>query len=141
MTEMYITLQTECEFDAAHRLVGYEGNCRSIHGHTWKVVVCVRGFRSQRDSVGILLDFKDVKNLVRRFDHNIILWNCIENEDLMYVLDSLKMRVFLMSCNPTAENFAMYFWKELKKMREDLEFNVEVWESKVSYASVGFKNV
>lgn len=33
---MYI-LKTEQSFDSAHFLAGYEGKCRNLHGHRWKI--------------------------------------------------------------------------------------------------------
>ena len=32
-------LKTEHSFDSAHFLAGYEGKCRNIHGHEWRVVI------------------------------------------------------------------------------------------------------
>ena len=37
---MYI-LKTSAEFDSAHFLAGYKGKCANIHGHRWKIEVCV----------------------------------------------------------------------------------------------------
>jgi len=137
-SEMAIQLRTEVEFDAAHRLVGYNGECSQLHGHTWRVVVEVFGSRSQKDSTGILLDFKVVKRMVREFDHKTILYDCKENKLLASTLsisnDGAGLK--LMNCNPTAENLAMYFWKVLKKINSELHYGVEVWESKTSFAKV-----
>src|SRR5215218_5532545 len=49
----------EEEFSAAHALRGYRGKCENLHGHNWKVEVYVRGERL--DSVGMLVDFKELK--------------------------------------------------------------------------------
>ena len=32
-------LKTESSFDSAHFLKGYDGKCRNLHGHRWRVVV------------------------------------------------------------------------------------------------------
>lgn len=37
MTMYY--LKTEQSFDSAHFLAGYNGKCRNIHGHEWRVVI------------------------------------------------------------------------------------------------------
>lgn len=36
------TLKVEHSFDSAHFLYGYEGKCRNIHGHKWKVEVEIK---------------------------------------------------------------------------------------------------
>ena len=50
-------------FSAAHQLLGYAGNCESLHGHNWKVEVQVRG--EQLNDIGILIDFKELKRLTK----------------------------------------------------------------------------
>ena len=54
----------EEEFSAAHALRGYRGKCENMHGHNWKVEVYVRG--EQLDQVGMLVDFKELKEATRR---------------------------------------------------------------------------
>ena len=39
---MYM-LQSEASFDAAHFLKGYDGKCKNIHGHRWRIVVRISG--------------------------------------------------------------------------------------------------
>jgi len=138
MTEMNIYLDTECNFDAAHRLVGYQGNCKRVHGHTFKVKVTVIGNRSLRNNVGMLMDFKFIKAIIKKFDHKTILKKCKENGLLV---EALKMidedSVMLLDYNPTAENLAMYIWKEFKKIDKRFDYKVRVWESETSSAGVG----
>ena len=138
MTEMNIYLETEAGFSSAHRLVGYEGDCKRIHGHSWKVEVTVIGNRSLRNKVGMLMDFKFIKTIIKRLDHVTILKDCEENNLLVETLKVIDDdSVFLMGVNPTAENLAMYFWKEFKKIDARFNYAVKVFESETSSASVG----
>ncbi|MGI6736539.1 MAG: 6-carboxytetrahydropterin synthase QueD [Anaerovoracaceae bacterium] len=106
----------EFEFDAAHNLVHYHGKCERLHGHTYKLVVKLRG---SRDSEDMIYDFSRLKRLVEeeilsRFDHQ-------------YLNDFLPQ--------PTAENIAVYIWDKLEPLvRTDNAalHEIEVWETKTS---------
>ena len=111
---MKIKLKTETTFDAAHHLVGYDGDCQRIHGHTWRVIVWVEGDIKDCDSVGILWDFKNLKSILKDFDHH----------DLNKVLP----------INPTAENILSWLLIKLKKDSPYLIFKIRVYESPKSYA-------
>lgn len=138
MSEMNIVLNTQASFDAAHRLVGYSGHCKNLHGHKFIVDIRVCGLRSQRNGTGLLMDFRLIKALIKEYDHKTILWDCQENAELIYALDNIDPdSIVLLSYNPTAENLAMHIWKQLKKLDEKFQYNVVVWESNISSASTG----
>ena len=71
-----------------------------MHGHNWKVEVEVSG--NKLDNIGMVMDFKDIKNsakeIGKRLDHRFL------ND-----LEPFKEK------NPTAENIAKYFFSELSK--------------------------
>ena len=65
------TVTKEVMFDAAHLLTGYEGLCRNLHGHTYRLFASVC---AEPDERGMVVDFKRLKELVKseivdRFDH------------------------------------------------------------------------
>lgn len=70
---MYLLTVKE-DFDAAHRIVGYPGKCDKLHGHCWTVEVTVEG--RQLDELGMVVDFKYLKSLVREtlnvYDHRYL---------------------------------------------------------------------
>ena len=92
------TLKVVADFASAHTLRGYPGACARMHGHNWKVEVEVAA--DSLDSVGMALDFKVIKQAARevadRLDHRYL------NE-----LEPFSQ------LNPTAENIAAYFYREL----------------------------
>lgn len=109
-------------FSAAHRLYGYQGDCERLHGHNYKVEVIVQS--SSLDSMGIVMDFRDVKLLVKqvldKLDHQYL------NE-----IDPFKDQ------NPSAENIARYIFTSISPLiRKPAELSeVIVWENDTSCIS------
>jgi 6-pyruvoyltetrahydropterin/6-carboxytetrahydropterin synthase len=99
-------------FAAGHFLRNYKGKCENPHGHNYKVLVTLQG--KELDKAGLLLDFKDLKvvmkSVVERLDHQMI--NDIKPFD---------------EVNPSAENLARYFYQETNlKLRSVTEGRVSV---------------
>jgi 6-pyruvoyltetrahydropterin/6-carboxytetrahydropterin synthase len=114
--EMY-RLRIESHFDAAHRLIGYEGKCAELHGHTWKVEVFVVG--EKIDSVGILVDFSILKEKLNKI---------IERLDHKFLNDLKEMG------NPTCENLSKYIFENLKDLPRHVKLEkVRVWEGEKSW--------
>jgi len=99
----------ETHFAASHQLHGYQGPCRALHGHTWKVRVEVE--TDKVDKIGISFDFKELKTItesvINRLDHHHI--NDIAPFDRK---------------NPTAENLSRYIHAIHVRISQ-----VVVWES------------
>ncbi len=53
------SLKVEGVFSSAHNLRGYKGKCEDLHGHNWRVEICVKS--KELDKIGMLLDFKYLK--------------------------------------------------------------------------------
>ena len=84
-------------FAAGHYLRDYKGKCEKPHGHNYKIRLTLAG--AELDKAGLLLDFKDLrevmKRVIERLDHQMI--NEIEP---------------FTAINPSAENLAKYFYDE-----------------------------
>ena len=107
---MILTLHTETTIDSSHKLVGYEGNCANLHGHTWKIELWFRGSSHCRDKTGILVDFNIVKDIKKKLDH------CYLNNVLGY--------------NPTAENLTEYIYNYVKStIQKNIEVKVRIYEN------------
>ena len=87
----------EDTFAAGHYLRNYKGKCENPHGHNYRVRVTLAG--EQLDKAGLLLDFKDLREVMKpvidKLDHQMI--NEIEP---------------FTTLNPSAENLAKYFYDE-----------------------------
>ena len=92
------SLKIVTDFAAAHKLLGYPGDCSRLHGHNWKLEVEVAA--DGLDDVGMGIDFKSIRQCARaateRLDHRYL------NE-----LEPFK------TANPTAENIAAHLYREL----------------------------
>jgi 6-pyruvoyltetrahydropterin/6-carboxytetrahydropterin synthase len=97
LKEPMFEVTVEDTFAAGHYLRNYKGKCENPHGHNYKVRVTLAG--QQLDKAGLLLDFKDLREVMRhvsdRLDHQMI------ND-----LEPFKQ------INPSAENLAKYFFDE-----------------------------
>lgn len=116
-----LTIHTS--FAAAHCLTHYQGDCENLHGHNWKVEVCVTA--RELDKAGLGIDFKILKketnSLLQELDHKYL------NE-----LPPFREQ------SPSSENIARHLYRELtRKLNNDniTVAQVTVWESDFACAS------
>ena len=113
------SLRVEGTFSSAHNLRGYKGKCEDLHGHNWRVEICVKS--KELDNIGMVLDFKYLKK-----ELSVVL----EKMDHTY----LNKLSFFKRLNPTSENIAKYIYNALKTPIPLLK-SVTVWENSTSSAS------
>ena len=116
----------EDTFSSGHYLRNYKGKCEKPHGHNYKVRVTLRG--ETLDHAGLLLDFKDLKDVLRPvvgyLDHQMM--NELAPFDVL---------------NPSAENLAKYFYDELSAKLDGNTgppvriSEVRIWETDTSIAA------
>jgi 6-pyruvoyltetrahydropterin/6-carboxytetrahydropterin synthase len=62
------------KWEAAHRLPWHEGQCKFVHGHSYRMMVELEGTPDDR---GMLIDFKEIKRtlkpLIERWDHATLI--------------------------------------------------------------------
>lgn len=109
-------LRVEDDFASAHQLREYKGKCENLHGHNWRVLVRVKGERL--DTTGMLMDFGDLKKLLKK------------------VLDSLDHKFLnetppFDTINPTSENIAAFLYEAMARELPETVcvHDVTVWES------------
>lgn len=107
-------ITSESSFDAAHFLTNYEGKCKNIHGHRWRVVVTIKGELTN----GMLVDFgdfkKDIKDLCDYFDHSFIVEKGSLDKKLFDLLNK-QFVLIVVEFRTTAENFSKYIFEEMSK--------------------------
>ena len=123
----------EVSFDASHRLLHYEGKCRNLHGHRWKVEVWLAGEIDPRS--GILVDFNIIREVIERFDHQVIL----NREDPMVACLEKFQPVVTTEGDPSSEVLAGEIRRLLDKEGKLGDsgarvVRIRVWESDTCYA-------
>lgn len=109
-------IRTEQSFDSAHFLAGYEGKCRNLHGHRWRVVieVCARQLQAEGRQRGMISDFgdlkRDVRELTGHYDHALIYEKDSLRKKTVQALEEEEFRLIEVPFRPTAENFAAHFY-------------------------------
>lgn len=106
-----IRISKEFNFDMAHALLGYDGLCKNIHGHSYTLIVTVKGEPIMDDSSpknGMLIDFGDLKklikeNIVSEYDHALVL-NDKTPASLIEELRKHFDKLVLTPYQPTTEN-------------------------------------
>ncbi len=135
-------LTTHASFDSAHFLSGYEGKCRNLHGHRWKLEVTVSSEKLAEEGQirGMIVDFgelkRDVKNLADEFDHCLIVERGTLKEKTMKALKEEEFRIIQVEFRPTAENFARYFYERMKELGYQVSL-VKVYETPNNMAGYG----
>jgi len=138
-----VRISKEFSFDMAHALLGYDGLCKNIHGHSYTLVVTVIGSPVQDDASpknGMLIDFKDLKNIIKqqiidRFDHALVL-NSVSPEDLLDMLIRNYDKIVLLDYQPTTENMIADMARQIKDLLpKNLKlFSLRLRETPSSYA-------
>ena len=107
-----IRLTKEFSFEAAHALEGYDGPCREIHGHSYRLFVTVKGSPLQdpeNPKYGMVMDFGVLKRIVNeeivsRFDHALVLKRPEPGSEFFRVLSARFGNVVTVDYQPTCEN-------------------------------------
>lgn len=118
-----IKLTREFSFEMAHALEGYDGLCREIHGHSYKLFVSVRGVVNDDLSdpkLGMVMDFGVLKSLVNdlivnRFDHSLLLRQTPRNEAFAASVKGTWSRIELTPYQPTCENMVLFIVETVKR--------------------------
>ncbi|MGG1518322.1 6-carboxytetrahydropterin synthase QueD [Paenibacillus oryzisoli] len=121
-----VLVSKEFTFDSAHHLHCYEGKCKSLHGHTYKLQVIMRG---KVDHRGIAIDFGDIKRIAKQ--------RVIDRLDHRYLNEVLP------PMNTTAENMVVWMYEEIHRglLDEGVHPNIQLeeirlWETPTSYAAI-----
>jgi 6-pyruvoyltetrahydropterin/6-carboxytetrahydropterin synthase len=118
-----IRITKEFSFETGHALYGYDGKCKNVHGHSYKLSVTVIGVPiSDRSNVkfGMVIDFSDLKKIVKEeivdhFDHATVFNETTPHIELANELKSRGHHVILVDYQPTSENMVIDFAQKIKK--------------------------
>ena len=116
-------VSVEQTFAAGHALRNYRGKCENVHGHNYRVLVTIQG--SKLDSIGLLVDFVELKKLMN---------GVIDRLDHQFINDLTPFDTI----NPSAENMAKYFYDEISAGLGEGSIRVsevKLWETDTASAT------
>lgn len=127
----------------AHALWNYDGACKNIHGHSYKLWVTLTGpveTRETSQKLGMVIDFGDLKktvntHIVKRFDHAVVISRHAPHEFLQSV-DQMFEKYEITGYQPTSENLVTEFARILIPLfRKPLSLHsIRLQETETSYA-------
>lgn len=138
-------LTKEFSFEAAHALEGYDGKCREIHGHSYRLFVTVAGLPCDDPNdpkYGMVMDFGDLKRLVcdevvDRLDHAFVMRRSPRAETIAKALAGAAFRnIVLTDYQPTCENMLADFARRIAaRLPRNIELHsLRMYETATSYA-------
>lgn len=109
-------------FETAHILYGYDGKCKNVHGHSYKLFVTLKGEPINdlnHHKNGMVLDFGDLKTIVKEeivnvWDHAIMLNALSPHKDLGQSLVEQGHKVIYCNYQPTCENMLYDIAEKIK---------------------------
>lgn len=139
-----IRLTKEFTFEAAHALEGYDGACREMHGHSYRLYVTVKGCPSEREDdpkQGMVMDFGVLKRIVHeevvaRLDHALVLRRTPASEALIGILAERFSNIVTCDRQPTCENLLADFAARIApRLPEGVMLHaLRLYETATSYA-------
>jgi len=126
--------------EMAHALYGYDGLCKNIHGHSYRLWVTLRGpvlDEHGHEKDGMVLDFGLLKRLVKphiidKYDHSFVL---NANSSHANIDLSAFEKVYLLPYQPTSENLVNDFVSIIKNQLPD---NIELYKVVLSETANSF---
>lgn len=116
------TIKSEIEMDVSHYLSSYEGKCKNIHGHRYRLVAKVSSEELHQEGQlrGMVDDFGNLKKALKRvhdlFDHKLLLEDNEEGHKLVEFFSSngMDFDILLLPYRTTAEEMSRDIYRRLQ---------------------------
>lgn len=139
-----IRITKQFNFETGHALYGYDGKCRNVHGHSYKLSVTVIGTPITdvtQVKLGMVIDFGDLKKIVEEeivntFDHATVFNKNTPHVELAKELTDRGHKVILADYQPTSENMVIDFAAKIKaRLPQDIRLHsLKLQETETSFA-------
>jgi 6-pyruvoyltetrahydropterin/6-carboxytetrahydropterin synthase len=139
-----IRITKQFNFETGHALHGYDGKCKNVHGHSYKLSVTVIGTPITDTShvkLGMVIDFGDLKKIVKEeivdpFDHATVFNKNTPHVELAKELINRGHKVILADYQPTSENMVIDFATKIKtRLPNGIELHsLKLQETDTSFA-------
>lgn len=138
-----IRITKQFSFETGHALYGYDGKCKNVHGHSYKLSVTVIGspiLDSNNVKFGMVIDFTDLKKIVKEeivdeFDHATVFNKNTPHVELAHELSTRGHHVILVDYQPTSENMVIDF---AEKITARLPQNIRLYSLKLQETETSF---
>ena len=138
-----IRVTREFNFEMAHVLYNYDGPCRNVHGHSYRLFVTVAGVPvNDIENVknGMVIDFTDLKSIileeiVEKFDHSVVISQHFDREKAEMMSRTFGNTV-VVGYQPTCENLVADFAARIgKRLPSGIRlYSLKLYETAKSYA-------
>lgn len=138
-----IRITREFGFEMAHALWNYDGACRNIHGHSYRLFVTLSGepvTDPGNPKFGMVMDFGDVKKLVKApvvdyLDHALVVYRSADDGNLEQIRN-MYSKVHVFEFQPTCENLVLYIAEKIRAiLPPGIELHhIRLHETATSYA-------
>jgi 6-pyruvoyltetrahydropterin/6-carboxytetrahydropterin synthase len=139
-----IRITKQFNFETGHALHGYDGKCKNVHGHSYKLSVTVIGkpiTDTSNVKYGMVIDFSDLKKIVKeeivdQFDHATVFNKNTPHVELANELKERGHHVILVDYQPTSENMVTDFATKIKnRLPQNINlFSLKLQETETSFA-------
>lgn len=139
-----IRITKQFSFETGHALHGYDGKCKNVHGHSYKLSVTVIGQPINDASHvknGMVIDFGDLKKIVNheivdQFDHATVFNKNTPHLELAQELIKRGHNAILVDYQPTSENMVIDFANKItaKLPKHVSLFSLKLQETDSSFA-------
>ena len=139
-----IRITKQFSFETGHALYGYDGKCKNVHGHSYKLSVTVIGTPiTDKTNVkyGMVIDFGDLKKIVKSevvdvFDHATVFNKNTPHIELAKELENRDHSVILVDYQPTSENMVVDFAEKISsRLPAHIKlFSLRLQETETSFA-------
>ena len=139
-----IRITKQFNFETGHALYGYDGKCKNVHGHSYKLYVTVLGTPIDDGSnvkFGMVIDFSDLKKIVKEeivdlFDHATVFNKNTPHLELAKILSDRGHDVILVDYQPTSEMMVIDFAEKInRRLPKNINlFSIKLQETETSFA-------
>jgi 6-pyruvoyltetrahydropterin/6-carboxytetrahydropterin synthase len=138
-----IRVTKEFPFEMAHALWNYDGPCRNVHGHSYRLFVTLSGIPVEEygnPKNGMVIDFSDLKSIVKKeivsvFDHAVVVSRNFDKEKTE-MFTRMFGNTVLVDYQPTCENLIADFAGRITKHLPPgvTLHNLKLYETATSFA-------
>ena len=126
----------EFRWEMGHRLPEHFGQCKNIHGHSYKMLV---EFEGKLDEQGMVIDYYDVEKIINPIIEHLDHAFMVNKNDKVVIefLEKMNSKKVVVDFQSTAENICTYLLNEVRQAslpKNVTKIKVRVYETAQDYA-------